>query len=151
MFGVYGVIVQGEDFWPGLGESDLVYAWAFTMSAVGQIVIVLFYGLIASNFPYTLSFILGCLLAISGGILHATAVKGWMVIVSQFLLGCGSGTIALVHTYIGEEGTMMDKWRIKHNKKPLKFVLHIWLSFTMNGGVLLGYGMHMYVHTYRVL
>ena len=51
-----------------------------------------------------------------------------------------------LHTYIGEQGTMMDEWRIEHNKKPLKFVLHICLSFTMNGGVLLGYGMYICIY-----
>ena len=108
--------------------------------AIGEIVAILLAGLMGKNIPYTLSLFLAGLLMIIGGGLHALTVNVWMVLLARLLLGCSSGFRVIVHTYIGEEGTQMDQWRIQNAKQPTKFAVYIILSFAMNGGVLLGYG-----------
>ena len=63
-----------------------MYAWAFGMVAAGELFTMLLYAATASIIPYTVAFLVGSTFQICGGVIHALAVEGWMIAISQFIL-----------------------------------------------------------------
>ena len=129
-------------FWPGLGESEIIYAWAVTAFSIGEVLGASLAAFLTQCFPYIISPLVASLLYMLGGVLYALAVQGWMVIVGRFLSGfaCTILTV-LIMSYIGEIGTKVDEVRKKRGKKYLiKDTLYVSYSFLLNIGSLLTYG-----------
>ena len=93
-------------------------------------------GYMAQNLPYSASQLVAASLFAVGGAVYALASAGWIVILGQVVIGVAGSFIVLVHTYIGEMGTIMDRMRSKKRKRPMKFVLYIVFSFILTGGYL---------------
>ena len=140
-------------FWPGLGESETLYAWVIMAGGIGEIGFLPVVGYMAANLPYSVSLLVAALLLAAGGAIcvsllvaalllaaggaiYAVASAGWIVILGKVVIGGAGSFLVLVHTYIGEMGTIMDRMRSKKRKRPMKFVLYIALSFILNGGYL---------------
>ena len=123
-------------FWPGLGESEILYAWVIMAGGIGEIGFLPVVGYMAANLPYSVSLLVAALLLAAGGAIYALASAGWIVILGKVVIGGAGSFLVLVHTYIGEMGTIMDRMRSKKRKRPMKFVLYIALSFILNGGYL---------------
>lgn len=104
---------------------------------IGEVAFCPVSGYMAENLPYSISQLVASLLYVVGGTLYALASEGWMVILGRVVIGCGGTFTVLVHTYIGEMGTKMDRVRRKKGKRSVKFVLYIFLSFILNGGYVL--------------
>jgi len=119
-----------------LGESETLYAWALMAKGIGELLFYPVIGYMAQNLPYSVSQLVAALMFAVGGAIYALASAGWVVMLGNFVLGCGISCAVLVHTYIGEMGTKMDRMRSKKRKRPLKFVLYIVFSFILNGGYL---------------
>jgi MFS family permease len=128
--------------WPGLGGSDIDYAWALVCSPISELALVPFAALMAHRTPYTVVILFGLLVMALGGIIYAVAVNVWMVCIGRGLLGAaGSICIPTLHTYIGEMGIVMDDLRKKQRKRPRKFILYIAFSFMMNGGFVVSFAL----------
>ena len=81
-----------------------------------------------------------CMYAVAG-VVYALAVDVWMVILARGLTGGAAlFCVAVVTTYIGEMGTVMDDIRKKRKKKPIKFVLYILMLVFMTIGTALVFG-----------
>ena len=132
---------QHTKFWPGLGESESVYANVLTVYAIGEILGSLIAGLMTDKLPYILSLLWTSMLYSVGGVIYSLAANGSMVIAARFLHGLGNGIgNVIIHTYIGGMGTRMDELRRKKDKSPLKPRIYIAFSFLLNGGSLFGLG-----------
>ena len=84
--------------------------------------------------PYTASFLVMVAVYVIGGTLYACAGEVWMVIVARSFMGIGGLlSSALIYTYIGEMGTVMDKIRVNKGKRPLKQFMYTKAMFTSVG------------------
>ena len=117
-----------------MGESETLYAWAIMAVGIGKFACLPVVGYMAENVPYSVSQLVAASLYAVGGAIYAVANEGWMLILGRVVLGCAFSFAVLVHTYIGEMGTKMDRMRNKKRKRPMKFVLYIAFSFILNGG-----------------
>ena len=129
-------------FWPGLGESETIYAWTLTAFSTGEVVGAPFAAILIQSFPYIISPLVASLLYTIGGVIYALADQGWMVIVGRFVSGFACTISAVLQTsYIGEMGTKVDQVRKRRGKKYLiKDILYIAYSFLINIGYFLTYG-----------
>ena len=119
-----------------------MYAWVIMAGGIGEIVTIPFAGQLADKQPYSLLLLLSSFMFMIGGGVYALATNVWMAILGRFFTGCGGGGYAVaLHSYIGEMGTRMDRVRKDNLKRPLKFVLYSALSFIMNGGFVVAFGM----------
>ena len=86
--------------------------------------------------PYSVALVVSLSLYLLGGVVHAVTDRLWMLFIAMVLKeGVGYGlAVAIMHTYIGELGTRMDKIRKEQHKKPRKFILYVSLSFLLTGG-----------------
>ena len=100
-----------------------------------------FAGAMAERLPYTLTLILPSILFGIGGTLYGLAVEGWMVLLARLFFGFGSAFKVVVHAYLGEFGTQLDEFRQQNGKRPLKYTVYIALSFVINGGFFVAFGM----------
>ena len=98
------------------------------------------FGYMAEELPYMISLILGALLYVLGSAIYALSTEGWMLLLGITLNGCGVASTATIHTYFGEMSTKLDDIRKKRNKKSIKFVFYIILSFSLNGGIFISFG-----------
>ena len=103
---------------------------------IGELLFYPVIGYMAQNLPYSVSQLVAALLFAAGGAVYALASAGWVVMLGNFVLRCAISFAVLVHTYIGEMGTKLDRMRNKKRKRPMKFVLYIVFSFILNGGYL---------------
>ena len=130
-------------FWPGLGGTETDYAWVIMASSVCETVLipVAVFILDILHVPFTAPLVLLMLMYAIGGVLYASAIGVWMVILARGMMG-GAGLFvsAVLHSYIGEMGAMMDEIRKKKGKKPLKNVLYMAVMFSINGANVLVLG-----------
>ena len=108
--------------------------------AIGEVAAVLFAGAMAEKLPYTLTLVLPSVLIAIGGALYGLAVEGWMVILARLFFGFGAAFKVVGHAYIGEFGTLLDNYRRKRGKRPVKYVLYFALSFVITGGFVVAFG-----------
>ena len=136
------ILQNGARFWPGLGESELIYAWAITSFSIGEICGAPFAGLLIKQFPYIVTPLLASLIFAIGGVIYSLATAGWIVIISRLLSGFASTMGEVFQTsYIGEVGTQVEEFKKKGGKKShLKDVLYVLFAFTTNGGVVFALG-----------
>ena len=102
--------------------------------AFGELFCNIMVGYMVGNLPYIASLILTGLLYVTGGIMYALTTEIWMFMVANIILGGAGGCAIIVHTYIGEVGTKLDEIRRRKSQKPLKVMLYIAYSFSLNGG-----------------
>ena len=126
--------------WSGLNGTDTDYAWALVCYPLFEAVAMPFAAVVAHRFPFTLLMTIPMVLFIAGGIMYALAISVWMVFIAHGLIGAGNASAAVVHTYIGEMGTVMDDIRVKQGKKPRKDTVYLSLSFIINGGYVSAFG-----------
>jgi MFS family permease len=133
---------QGNDKgWPGLGGSELHYAWTIMAYAIGETVIAPVAGFTTERFPYVFSLLATLVFFSIGGIFYANSTQVWMVIVARFIIGLGAGYGAVVvHSYLGEMSTRFDEIRQKKKKKPIKHIFYICFLFLMNGAFVFSFG-----------
>ena len=134
------MIQDDSRFWPGLGGTDTDYAWALVCYPLFEAVTMPIAAVMAHRFPFTILMLFPLFPFAIGGIMYALAVNVWMVFIAHSLIGVGAASAAVVHTYIGEMGTVMDDIRMKQGKKPRKYTLYIAFSFILNGGYLVVFG-----------
>lgn len=133
---------NSETFWPGLGSSETAYAWVLMVYYIFKMTTMPIAGLMARKMPYTLTILLTLSLYGASGVFYGQANTVWMVIVSRGLMGVCSGLSDTTELgYIGEMGTRMDKIREGKGKRPMKNVLFVAYSFTVNGGLIVAFGM----------
>ena len=133
-------IQDDSRFWPGLGGSDTDYAWALVCYPLFEAVTMPFATMTVHRFPFTVLMIFALFLCIVGATMYALAVNVWMVFIAHGLIGAGATCAVVIHTYIGEMGTVMDDIRVKQGKKPRKYTLYIAFSFVLNVGNLASFG-----------
>lgn len=138
---------NSDKFWPGLGATDTVYAWVLMAYSLPETASMPLAGIMAVNVPYTITILFTCALYVIGGLFYGRANNVWMVIVGRGLIG-GAAAFAdvIVNSYIGEMGIRMDEIRRRQGKKPLKYILYVAYSFTMNGTFILAFGMSNNAH-----
>ena len=80
--------------------------------------------------PFTPSFWGTILLYTLAGVLYGCATQVWMVILARSLMGTAAllGS-AIIFTYIGENGTIMDEFREKKGRRPLKQAVYTFATF----------------------
>ena len=142
---------ESTRFWPGLGESETVYAWAITAFSAGEIAGAPFAGFMVVKLPYIFTPIVASVLYITGGVVYALATGGWMVKAGRFLSGfaCTMGAV-LQTSYIGEMGTRVDEFRKKRKKgRQLRNTLYIMYAFVVNFGFVITYGKLVSYTEYR--
>lgn len=133
---------EGGKFWSGLEGSSRDYAWvqmATPLFEAGSVPLAI---PLVHRLPFTALMYIAVLTAAVGGAIYALAESILTVFIGRGLMGVASQfSASVIHSYIGEMGTVMDDIRKKQGKKPLKFTFFIVLSFMLNGGLLLPYGM----------
>ena len=98
-------------------------------------------GLTTERYSYVFSLFAALILFISGGLFYARATEVWMVIVARLVLGLGSGYGAVVvHSYLGEMSSKLDKIRAKQSKKSIKHIFYIIFVFVINGSFVFSFG-----------
>ena len=117
-----------------MGESETLYAWAIMAGGIGEFACLPVVGYMAENVPYSVSQLVAASLLAAGGAIYALASEGWMILLGKAVFGGAGSYLVIVHTYIGEMGTKMDRLRSKKRKRPMKFAVYIAFSFVMNGG-----------------
>ena len=133
---------ESTRFWPGLGESETVYAWAITAFSAGEIAGAPFAGFMVEKLPYIFTPVVASVIYIIGGIVYALATGGWMVIAGRFLSGFAvTMGVVLQTSYIGEMGTRVDEFRKKIRKgRQLRTTLYIMYAFVRNFGYVITFG-----------
>ena len=128
-------------FWSGLGGTETDYAWVIISSSACETVLIPVAVFILDILPFTAPLLLLMLMYAVGGALYASATEVWMAMLARGMMG-GAGLFvsAVLHSYIGEMGTMMDKIRKKKGKRPLKNVLYMAVIFSINGANVLVLG-----------
>ena len=71
--------------WSGLGESDFFYSWIATARGFGLLVGSFAAGWLPLLFSFRLSMLIAFVIPLTGNVLYATATKGWMILLAQFL------------------------------------------------------------------
>ena len=142
------IIICSQDanrFWPGLGGSDIDYAWAKMAQPLFEVLTMPFAAVAIKRVPITATVLLSLLLFAVGGLVYALAVNVWMVLTGKSFFGVAI-TLGLVstHVYFGEMGAAMDEIRRRKNKKPLKFIIYVSYTFTFSGGLLASAGTYLY-------
>ena len=128
-------------FWPGLGGTDTDYAWTLAASSFFELFSVPLALFLTHRCPFRITLVIGPLISAAGGAVYALAVNVWMIFLGRGMCGLSAGLcVPILHTYIGEMGTVMDDIKKKRGKKPRKFTLYIAHSFIMNGGFLVAFG-----------
>ena len=131
---------DGGKFWSGLGGSNREYAWvqmATPLFETGSVPLAI---PLVHRLPFTILMYIAVLTAAMGGAMYALAGSILTVFIGRGLMGVASQfSASVIHSYIGEMGTVMDDIRRNQGKKQLKFTLFIVLSFMLNGGLLLPY------------
>lgn len=124
-------------FWPGLGRSDADYVLVLVSYPLFEVVTAPLSGALLHRLPFSVSIAAFTAVYITGGVVYSMAWSLWMAFAGFGLFGMGSSLCSImVHTYLGEMGTLMDDIRKKRGKKPRKYVLYIAFSFVVNGGFL---------------
>ena len=132
---------DGGKFWSGLGGSNRDYAWVQMASPLFQAGSVPLAIPLVHRLPFTILMYIALFTEAVGGATYALAGSILTAFIGRGLMGAGvQFCVSVVHSYIGEMGTVMDDIRKMEGKKQLKFTLFIVLSFIMNGGLLLPYG-----------
>ena len=135
------MLQNGTRYWPGLGGSDTDYALVLVSYPLFEVLSTPLAGALLHRLPYSVSIASFTLILVAGGILYGLARSVWMAFVGFGLFGMGAALCSvMIHTYMGEVGTVMDEIRKKQGKKPRKFVLYIIYSFPLNGGFILPFG-----------
>ena len=127
-------------FWPGLGASETVYAWAITAFGIGELAPTPLIGYLVDKLPYTSFLLIANVFNITGGVLYALAEEGWMVILARLLFGMSASFKVVMLAYIGEMGARIDKLQENEGKKPVKYIFYIILSFVLNGTYVVAFG-----------
>ena len=136
------LLQNSETFWPGLGSSETAYAWVLMAYYISKMTAMPITGLMAQKMPYKPTILITLSLYMVSGVLYGQATTVWMVIVSRSLMGVCSGlSDATELGYIGEMGTRMDKIREGKRKQPMKNVIFVAYSFSVNGATILAFGM----------
>ena len=103
-------------------------------------------GFTTERYSYVFSLLTTLFLFVAGGLFYARATEVWMAIVARLIIGLGAGYGAVVvHSYLGEMSTRLDKIREKQEKKPIKHVFYILFLFLMNGAFIFSFGKYMYI------
>ena len=110
------------------------YAWVIMSYSICETALTPVVTPMMDILPYTASFLVMVAVFVIGGTLYACAGEVWMVIVARSFMGIGALlSSALIYTYIGEMGTVMDKIRVKKGKRPLKQFMYTITMFTSVG------------------
>lgn len=135
------MLQNNSRFWPGLGGTDTDYAWALAATSFFEFAALPFALFLTHRCPFRITLVVGPLISAVGGVIYAVAVNVWMLILGRGICGLSGGLcIPVLHTYIGEMGTVMDDIKKKQGEKPKKFTLYIAHSFIMNGGFVVAFG-----------
>ena len=128
-------------FWPGLEGTDRDYAWALIAYSVLETAVMPVSAVLLKQFAFTITMLLVVSIYAVGGAVYALAMDVWMVILARGLMGGAAlFSLSVVHTYIGEMGTVMDEIRKKNGKSPMKSNLYIVLLVSLCGGGILTFG-----------
>jgi MFS family permease len=135
-------------FEPGLGVSEDVYAWSVSVHSVGGLIGGICGGVLASLVPYWYSFLMATLFYVFGFLLYGTAQYGWMIILSQLLVGIYSGLQrSLIYAYIGTSYQSYVEIRQRAGKKVniskycrVKDILFSLYTISTSAGYFIGAG-----------
>ena len=120
--------------WPGLGGTDSDYGWVLLSFAICETAFFPVATVMVDTLPYTPLLLSSLLLSGVGGVVYACATDVWMVILARGVMGVsvlfGS---SVLHTYVGETGTILDEIREKKGKRPVKHILYMVVMFATNG------------------
>ena len=84
------------------------------------------------SFPFTPLLLLTFLLCTVGGVVYGLATQVWMLFVARGIMGMGVALgMTVLYTYIGEQGTYMDRIREAKQKRPMKPVVYISVLLTI--------------------
>ena len=121
---------NGTRFWPGLGRSDSDYALVLMSYPLFEVATTPLSGALLHRLPFTVPIVAFVIVYITGGVVYALAGSVVMAFLGYGLFGMAAllGSVT-VHTYISEMGTVMDKIRKKHGKKPTKLYSLYFLLF----------------------
>lgn len=141
---IYYISQSSDKFWPGLGSTESMYAWAIMVYFILQIASSPIAGILTQQLPYTITILLSSAIYAVSGVVYGMANTIWMVIISRALMGCAAAFSDVVTcSYIGEMGTRMDIIREEQGKRPRKYALYIVYAFIMNGSFFLAFGMYV--------
>ena len=129
---------------PGLGQSELFYAWAVTLYSLGEFIGAIGAGFITKFLPYRLSFPLGIAMCPLGYLLYslATAAHAWVVLIARMCIGINAGLmLVLITTYLSETATKVRKSMPQsHKDSSLKDKLFVCYSLVSSFSYLIAPG-----------
>ena len=118
--------------WPGLGGTETDYALVSASPALFELVVFPLTMVLIHSFPFTPLLLLTFLLCTVGGVVYGLATQVWMLFVARGIMGMGVALgMTVLYTYIGEQGTYMDRIREAKQKRPMKPVVYISVLLTI--------------------
>ena len=133
---------------PGFGLSEMMYAFAFTVLNIGELIGALSTGMLAQFVSYGYISFAGLMIHILSYVLYALSTQGWMLIVSRLFSGIVIGSsFALAPSYFSETHELylaqlkqLGEEPEQKKKVQIKDVLYAFHALSMAGGFLLGMG-----------
>ena len=112
--------------WPGLGGTERDYALVSASQAMFEFLLFPIATLLIETLPFTPLWLITFLLCTLGGLLYGSATDVWMAFAARGFQGMGLLLgVTVLNTYIGENGTYMDRIRERQQKRPMKHVIYI--------------------------
>ena len=111
---------------PGLGGSEMFYAWMITVYSLGEVILAPISGYATRWIPYWYILLAGIVLHIIGYVFYSVAQLLWMMIIARLLTGAYAGIIETVsYAYIGErtveyEGASARQQKLLLGKKKIE-------------------------------
>ena len=120
--------------WPGLNGTERDYALVSMSFSLFETALFPLPMLLMDALPYTPVLLLTISLYTAGGLVYGFATQIWMVFAARGLMGAAAlFGAAIIFSYTGETGTLMDRERLNMGKKLIKGHLYLAITFITHG------------------